>query len=879
MQIEIPEFCLIAMVGTSSSGKTSFVKKHFLPTQVLSSDVLRGMVCDDENDQSVSRDAFELLYHAAEKRLNHRKTTVIDATNVYRKDRKRIVELAKAQNVHTAAIVLNLPEQVLLERNAARRDRVLPEQVIKSQNAVLKRSIRGLKKEGFRFVYVLDSEEEVDQAEIIYTKLWSDKKEEHGPFDIIGDVHGCLDELTELLEALGYVADSECIYRHPAGRKAVFVGDLCDRGPKNVGVLRLVMGMVGVGTAFCVPGNHDDKLERYLSHRNVQISHGLEKTIQELEQEDETFREEVRVFLGSLVSHYIFDVGRLVVSHAGIKEEYIGRVSGRIRAFCLYGDTAGETDEAGLPIRKNWAADYRGKAMIVYGHTPLAEVQEWNHAYCIDTGCVFGGKLSCMRYPERETVSVSAHKQYYEMSRPLKGTAKEEGLLNIEDVNGKMHLTTRLLPSITIPEEQTAAALEMMSRFAADPHWLIYLPPTMSPCKTSPLDEYLEHPAEAFDYYRKNGIENIVCEKKHMGSRAVIVLCRSAESAGKRFGVADGSRGIVYTRTGRKFFEKPDMEKEVLDRLDHVLTESRFWEDFHTDWVCLDVEIMPWSEKAQALLKSQYGAVGKAGRESLRAALDEIESACKYSAEHILPEEAHLLREAGNGEDTNEAKSVECVKAERKVSGQSMDLQCLRQRYEEKHGAVEKYVKAYRNYCWNVHEPDDLRIAPFHLLACEGRVFTEEKHVWHMENLKKYCTGMDSIFIETEYITVNLSDQEETEKAVAWWMDLTEKGGEGMVVKPETYTAFSGSRLIQPAVKCRGREYLRIIYGPEYLMPEHMARLKQRSLSRKRSLAQKEFSLGVEALERFVAKEPLYRVHECVFAVLALESEPVDPAL
>lgn len=859
MQIEIPEFTLIALIGASSSGKTTFARKHFLHTQVLSSDAFRGMVCDDENDQSVSGDAFALLYHAVEKRLEHRRTTVIDATNLQRKDRKKIVELAKAQNVHASAIVLNLPESVLLERNRNRKDRMLPESVMKSQNSALRRSIRGLKKEGFRFVYVLDSEEEINHAEIVYTKLWSNKKEENGPFDIIGDVHGCLYELTALLDELDYVSDPEGVYRHPDGRKAVFVGDLCDRGPDNVGVLRLVMGMVRSGTAFCVPGNHENKLERYLNHRNVQITHGLERTVHELEQEEDTFQKEVHHFLENLVSHYIFDDGRLVVSHAGIREEYIGRVSARIRAFCLYGDTSGEIDEAGLPIRKNWAADYRGSAMVVYGHTPQEEVRELNRTYCVDTGCVFGGKLSCMRYPEKEIISVSAHRQYYEPGRSLKDTSKEEELLNIEDIKGKMHLTTKLLPSITISEEHTAAALEMMSRFAADPHWLIYLPPTMSPCKTSPMDEYLEHPAEAFAYYQKNGIEKVVCEKKHMGSRAVIILCRTSDTAQKRFGVTDGSRGIIYTRTGRKFFENPEMEKAILDRLDRVLTENNFWTDFHTDWVCLDSEIMPWSEKAQALLKSQYGTVGKAGRKGLSAALAAINSARRYSDESA---EMELQN-----------------KAQVKGTGQTVDLYSLQQRFEEKQDAVNRYVNAYRQYCWSVHDPDELRIAPFHLLACEGKVFSSETHVWHMENLKKYCTVCDPIFIETEYITVNLSDQEEMERAAAWWTALTEKGGEGMVIKPETFTAFLKSRLIQPAVKCRGREYLRIIYGPEYLMPEHMARLNQRSLSRKRSLAQKEFSLGMKALERFVAKEPLYRVHECVFAVLALESEPVDPAL
>ena len=192
---------------------------------------------------------------------------------------------------------------------------------------------------------------------------------------------------------------------------------------------------------------------------------------------------------------------------------------------------------------------------------------------------------------------------------------------------------------------------------------------------------------------------------------------------------------------------------------------------------------------------------------------------------------------------------------------------------------MERYIRAYREYCWTVKSADDFRIAPFHLLACEGRVFSEEKHVWHMETIRKYMTGVDPVFMETPYIFLDTEDADSVARGVDWWLRLTESGGEGMVVKPETFTAKQGERLLQPAVKCRGREYLRIIYGAEYLEPDHLTRLKVRSLSRKRALALKEFALGMESLKRFVQRQPLYRVHECVFGVLASESEPVDPRL
>lgn len=854
MRIEIPEFALVALIGATSGGKSTFAKKHFLPTEILSSDFFRGMVSDDENNQKVSREAFDLLFYAANKRLDLMRTTVIDATNVQAAARKQIIDLAREQNVHSVAIVLNIPERELLARNASRPDRGYPEHVIRKHTSDLRRGIKNLKREGFRFVYILNSQQEIDDVEIVRTKMWNNKKEEHGPFDVIGDVHGCFDELVMLLKKLGYEENTEAGMLHPDGRKPVFLGDLCDRGPKNVEVLRLVMKMVKSGNALAVPGNHDVKLVKYLLGKNVQLTHGLNKTVEELGKEDESFRNNVKEFLDGLVSHYVLDDGKLVVSHAGLKEEYIGRGSMKVRDFCLYGEATGEIDEYGLPVRLNWASDYRGKATVIYGHIPQLEVQTMNGTCCIDTGCVFGGKLTAYRYPERELVDVDALAQYYAPVKPLSPTqAATDDMLTVGDVRGRLYLNTELMPSITVQENNAAAALEIMSRFAADPHWLIYLPPTMSPCETSPIDNYLEHPLEAFAYYRNRGVQNVVCEKKHMGSRAVIVLCHTKETAGKRFGVNDGSKGIIYTRTGRHFFDDADIESEVLSRLDKVLTKTNFWSDFATDWVCLDTELMPWSEKAQTLLSRQYAPVGRAGRESIAAAISALEETCKRPNR---PFEVDVL-----------------------TSGQNVDPIELLERYKEKQQSIDGYIDAYREYCWKVSSVDDLKIAPFHLLACEGNVFSREKHVWHMDKIKQYCTGIDPVFMATEYICVDTADVSSVASGVDWWMKLTGSGGEGMVVKPETFVARRQTEILQPAVKCRGPEYLRIIYGPEYLMPEHLTRLKKRSLSGKRSLAIREFSLGMESLTRFVNKEPLYRVHECVFGVLAFESEPVDPRL
>lgn len=855
-KIELPECCLVALVGASSSGKTTFARTHFKSTEVLSSDFFRGMVCDDENRQDVSADAFDLLYYAARKRLANFRLTVVDATNIQQGDRRKIIELARENDVHAAAVVLDLPESLIMQRGKQRTDRQVSERVLHSQCASVRKSIRSLKKEGFRFIYVISSPEQLENVQIIRAKMWNDKKEEHGPFDIIGDIHGCCDELEELLGKLGYIRDENGVFTHPEGRKAAFLGDFCDRGPRNADVLRLVMEMSDSGSAIAGPGNHDVKLLKYLRGKQIAMTHGIDRTIAELEQQDEEFRHRAAQFIGGLVSHYVLNDGRLVISHAGIKREYIGRGSARVREFCLYGETTGERDEFGLPVRLNWAADYRGRAEVVYGHIASKEVQTLNGTHCIDTGCVFGGSLTAYRYPEREFVSVPAREVYYQPIKPLEenGMQRDMGdMLTADDFQGKLHIPTGLMPSVTIREENSAAALEIMSRYAADPHWLIYLPPTMSPCETSRLDDYLEHPLQAFEYYRSHDVRNVVCEKKHMGSRSVIVLCDSPETARKRFGITDGTKGIIYTRTGRRFFDDPSIESELLNRLGSVLHSSGFWADFKTDWVCLDTELMPWSEKAQVLLQNQYAPTGRAGIDGLTAAIDALQKTC--GRENLTFDVAE------------------------NTSGQNVSPAGLLERFTAKKDAVDRYRDAYREYCWTVRNADDLRIAPFHILACEGKVFGDRQHVWHMENIQKYITGYDSIFIPTPYICVDTENENSVSEGVNWWLRLTGSGGEGMVVKPATYIARQGGDLLQPAVKCRGREYLRIIYGPEYLMPEHLKRLKARSLSRKRALALKEFSLGMEALERFVKNDPLYRVHECVFGVLAFESEPVDPRL
>jgi protein phosphatase len=857
MKLTIPELAVVALVGPSGSGKSSFARKHFRPTEVLSSDFCRGLVSDDENSQAATNDAFEVLHFIVSKRLAAGKLVAIDATNVQAEARKPIIALGRQFHCIPVAIVFDLPEKLCHERNRDRPDRIFSPHVVRQQSQQLRRSLRSLEREGFRRVHVLRSPEEVEAAEIVREPLWNNLKREHGPFDIIGDVHGCFDELVELLSRLGYsvekqstdVASHSYAVTPPQGRKAVFLGDLVDRGPKIPEVLRLAMSMVEAETALCVPGNHDIKLMRKLRGKDVQITHGLADSLEQLEKESAEFRTEVLDFIDELVSHYVLDDGRLVVAHAGMKEEMQGRGSGKVRDFALYGETTGETDEFGLPVRYNWAAEYRGKAIVVYGHTPVPQPDWLNRTINVDTGCVFGGSLTALRYPEKELVSVAARTTYARPVKPLAGVLESEpsltsqqvhdDLLDIDDVMGKRIVTTRLHHNVTVREENALAALEVMSRFAANPKWLIYLPPTMSPSETTTHPGLLEHPAEAFAYFRREGVPRVVCEEKHMGSRAVVIVCKNEDAVRKRFGVVGDGIGICYTRTGRRFFDNSEIEKEFLDRIYKSVTSAGFWDQFQTDWICLDAELMPWSAKAQELLRQQYAAVGAAAKASLMAAVTSLE---------------HLATK-------------------------NDDATLLFERYKQRLEAADLYVDSYRRYCWPVQSVSDLRLAPFHLLATEGSIHVERDHVWHMERLAELCKAGDGLLFATPYRQVDVTDTASIEEATRWWEELTGRGGEGMVVKPLNFIVRGRRGLTQPAIKCRGPEYLRIIYGPEYLLPENLERLRSRSTSAKRSWALREFALGVEALERFVRREPLRRVHECVFAVLALESEPVDPRL
>ena len=870
-EINIPDFCTVILAGASGSGKSTFARKYFMPTEIISSDVCRALVSDDPVNQQVSHDAFELVHATLRLRLKNRRLAVVDATNLEAEYRQELTSIARSYHCPVVAIAFDSTMEQCLQNNEERQDRKTEERVIRRQLQRSRKLARKLRNDGIGRVYAIHGNESANDTVIRRWPLGNDRRSMKGPFDLIGDIHGCSSELNCLLALMGYQQDNGH-FSHPQGRTAIFLGDLVDRGPGVDMVLDTVMQMQEDRVALCVEGNHENKLERALRGKKVQMTHGITATMEQLEPRGEEYKQKVRTFLEGLQDHLWLDEGRLVAAHAGIREEYIGRASKQIRDFCLYGETTGETDEYGLVVRYPWAQDYRGNTTVVYGHTPV-ETPAWlNNTICLDTGAVFGGSLTALRWPERELVSVPALREHYPSVKPIarqqgekedsgpdngpdngpdtQGTdvrnetklEKDNSVLDIRLVLGQQEISTRLQGTIRVSAAQNEQALETMARFSINPKLLIYLPPTVSPGPSCTEGNLLERPEEVLDQYVRDGISRVVAEEKHMGSRALILVGKSSQAIEARFGADYGAGGVVYSRTGRRFFNDAALEAEILERIRRNIESARIWEELDTEWILLDAEIMPWSLKAQGLIRRHYAPVGAAGQNTLDQAMN-------------------LLHQA-------EAKGLEVG---------DMIAKC-QQRLEN----IQSYRQAYQHYFWPTENADDISIAPFHLLTGQQGPLTGQNNAWHMEMVSRMAAHQPAekrILTATQWTEGDPADEDDRQRIRQLWDDVIEKGGEGLVIKSLEFEPRGNSHMAQPAIKVRGPQYLRIIYGPDYDMPGNIERLRRRRLRGKQNMAVREFALGLEGLERFHQGAGMARVNQCVQAVLAMESEPSDPRL
>ncbi|MEH7307230.1 polynucleotide kinase-phosphatase [Neobacillus drentensis] len=862
-KIHLPHAGIVLLVGPSNSGKTTLLnqliqEQQVLTSEVVSSDQFRVLVSDVEfidwnrrpkyeadalfNEyQQISKEAFEAMDYIIAKRCRLNKLTFIDATHLRDYEREKYLQMAKKYHVPAIAIMLNLAETELLRRDLE-RDFPRGKNRIKQQYQHFKKTLRSIKKEGFRRCYIF-GEEELQVLNL--NRLGNPLLIDIGPgIDFIGDIHGCFEEFLEILSKLGYIENEEGYFNHPAGRKILSLGDVMSRGPRSIETMQFFQKHVTAGLAYMIDSNHGWKIARWLDGKNVKLAHGDENVKAEFDEyeikfgkeESERLKEQIRDLLLEAKPHYIIQkngVNVAVAVHAGIKDHYIGKQSPRISDFCRYGDTDG-IDENGKPIRKDWSMAHKSSELILWGHDPRQQPLLVNNTLNIDQGVVFGGSLTAFCFPERKFVSVNAKKDYANVSdNPLKEwESKRLAPPNIAKFLEGYSVLTEQYGEIAIYADGTKSALDDLSHNTLPLEQIVYLPPTMSPTpKPSSLEEYLEHPLEAFEYYQANGVDTMVVEKKHMGSRGILFLFKNKQVANEYIGRE--TLGSIYTRTGRAFFKK-DLEDQILQVLHADL--GGYFEKYNTDFVLLDAEILPWNLKAKELIMNQYAHVGE------MVLLDRSK----------LKE--HLQKAAENGKD---------------VAG------WLEETDEKIHNA-KVFNEVYQKYCWDTEGLAGIQIAPFHTLAHSNETFFDKPHTWHMEKNKEFSV-LSKLFMETEYRIV--TDEDSMKEAIGWWEEMTEEGQEGFVVKPESFVARNKGKLLQPAIKVRGRKYLHIIYGIDYLQPENLSRLKQRNAGKKQRNALKEFSLGAEAVKRFVGRESLERYHECVLGVLALESDPIDPRL
>lgn len=864
MEIRLPYSGIVLLVGPSNSGKSTFLQslinnKQILPSEVISSDDFRVLVSDiefvdwknrpkDEADgifdqyQSISKEAFSLMDSLIEKRCRLNKLTFVDATHLHSDDRKRYIEIARRLHVPITALVIDVDQNTLLARDEI-RDNPRGKRRIKQQYQTFKREKRFIKKEGYLATYFLSDMEDITLVRKNTNPIEIDVDK---GIDIIGDIHGCYDEMIQLLQKLGYEKNSEEYYVHPEGRRFLSLGDIMSRGPKSLATMEFFLRHVNAGFAYMIDSNHGWKIARWLDGRNVNLNHGDELVEEEfkyyLEQYGEERTMELKQQLKQLLlkapSHYILtknSVPTAVCVHAGIRDEFIGKQSYDISDFCRYGDTDG-FDESGKPIRKEWTIHHKSSSLIIWGHDPKPKPLIMNNTINIDQGVVFGGELTAFRYPEKEFIAVKARRDYSGGSNnPL--LELEKNRLNPPNiakfVNGYSVLTDTL-GEVRIPKNQVVPAIDTVSHYTVPLEELVYIPPTMSPTPNpSVLEDYLEHPKEAIDYFRSMGIERMVAEKKHMGSRGVLLLFRD-KKAGMKY-IGRETLGVIYTRTGRRFF-KEEIEEEVLLRINEGFCSNDYFAKYDTEYVLLDAEIMPWNLKAKELISNQYAHVAENAILDRTLLTDKLKEAARLN-----PDVGNWLRE-----------------------------------YEGKLDNARVFHEVFQNYCWDVEGIDRIQIAPFHVLAHSKETFFHKAHTWHMEMNVEFAKMVD-IFVETEYRLID--DQSSEEEVIRWWETITKDGHEGIVIKPEFFISKHKGKIIQPAIKVRGRKYLNIIYGMDYLRPENLTRLKERNTSKKQKLALKEFALGVEGIERFVHGESIERIHECVLGTLAMESDPVDPRL
>lgn len=858
MTIQLPNAGIVLCIGPSNSGKSTVLKQWVAnriisQDEIISSDQCRLQVSGTlftptthadvqkqaylrEEYAQISEQAFHLMETLAEARLKLGKLVIIDATNLAALDRERYRKLANRYHLPFYGLLFNVSESELLTRDA-QREHARGKRRVQSQVRQLKSEMRKIEREEFDALYIVESgREEVTRTSSPFTLPLGDG------LDVIGDIHGCMDEWLELLVKLGYQQGKDGLYRHPEGRKILSLGDIMSRGPKSLEAMLFFEAHIQAGLAYMIDSNHGWKIARWLDGRKVTLAHGDENVEEEFmayenqygKEKTSVLKARMKKMLLDAPSHYVIEeegIPLAVAVHAGIRDSFIGRHSERIADFCRYGPVVG-VEQNGKPKRGDWTIDHLLPVLVVWGHDPRPVPVEIQRTINIDQGAVFGGKLTALRLPSKEIVQVEAIDYAKSAINPLEEWfEKRLKPPAIQKWLGGFTAKTER-GAIRIAGQQVKTALDHFSHATLPLEQLVYLPPTMSPPPVSTLPDYLEHPEEAIAYYQDLGIDRLIVQKKHMGSRAVILVFRSQEAALKWTGYADTV--ITTSRTGRDFFDG-DLKMKMHERIHDAVVTAGYFEELETEWILLDSEILPWNVKAGELIASEYAHVANAA----------------------------ILDRASIATTLSEAATV--------------DVNDWQQEAEKGLRDAEAFRNAYAPYIWSVQNDDAIQIAVFHVLAHQHELLTSKPHSWHMEQSQRLADASE-LFVATEFRLI--SGEQGKQDAIQWWHELTDAGGEGFVVKPLDWDASSSTdRPVQPAMKVRGREYLRLIYGMNYLEPEVLAHVKKRGLKKKQQMALDEYALGLEGIQRFIHQESVERIHECVLAVMAIESDPADPRL
>lgn len=588
MEVVFAETTLVVLCGVAGCGKSTFAKKYFEPTAIVSSDQCRAIVCDDEENMGASSDAFDLFYSIIEKRMKYKKTVVADSTALSYETRKRLVKMGKDNGYDVVIIALNIPVDECIRRNS-KRERVVSQRVIEKQYEAMERTLKYIDKEGFDQVILLQ-QKDVDDFKCTISHGDSNFYDS-GPFDIISDVHGCCSELEELLERLGYVKTNDT-YVHTAGRRVIFSGDIVDRGPRVMDTIGVVTRMVKAGSALYVPGNHCNKFYRYLKGKNVQVRHGLEKTVTQYDKLDKRDRERTRHEFIKLYEnspiHLVLDHRRLVIAHAGIKEYMIGKSSKSIDDFVLYGDVTGEVDEKGFPVRGDWASDYCGKALIVYGHTPVNEPLYINNTVNIDLGVSIGGNLAAFKYPEREIVMVKAKETYYTEGRQKSETVKN---IDLDDFSGELSIKYGKDEKVRFSGSEVTRALEILQACNVQLPWIVYLPPFTSSIIHDDLKNQVK---AAVDFYRHRGARKIVIQSVPHSPLAVVVVCRDNNISRSYF--LSENIGEIYSINNNLSINEV-RKQELLQKLSQDIQKNGYFEKNNAEFIIFKARLIQSSDE------------------------------------------------------------------------------------------------------------------------------------------------------------------------------------------------------------------------------------------------------------------------------------------